>query len=172
MIFKLADWYSDAYHKLGPEETGEVIDHEFIMVSKDLLKSDAYRFTSQFVITHEVFLLSQISENEVLVEMSKYVMDWYDATNNKVEFTWHLLTFDGENTSFVQVENPFPAANVSQCLTFDGGKTYYCSGSFTSDDGQYNGGVFIYDCETDEITPVLLAGGEIRSVANFRSVGY
>jgi hypothetical protein len=169
MIFKLSDRYSDAYHKQGPEEEGEAIDHEFIMVSKDLHKSDAYRFTTQFVIKYEVFLLSQISENEVLVEISETIVDWY-GTDNRVEFAWRLLTFDGENTSFAQIENPFPAADISQCLTFDGGKTYYCSGGFASGN-QYNSGLFIYHCESDEITPILLAGDEILSVANFRSVG-
>ncbi|MDR0380651.1 MAG: hypothetical protein LBH86_01465 [Oscillospiraceae bacterium] len=103
--------------------------------------------------------------------MAETVVDWY-GTNDRAEFTYHLLTFDEENTSFVQIETPFPAADVYQCLTFDGGKTYYCSGGFATDDRQYHRGLFIYDCESDEVTPILLAGDEIMSVANFRSVGY
>jgi hypothetical protein len=53
-IFKLADRYSDAYHKQSPEEPGAAIDFEFIMASKDLHKSDAYRFITQYTIENQV----------------------------------------------------------------------------------------------------------------------
>ncbi|MDR0380652.1 MAG: hypothetical protein LBH86_01470 [Oscillospiraceae bacterium] len=54
VIYKQADWYSDAYHATGLGEDGTAIDFEFIMASEDLHKSDAYRFTAQFVIKYEV----------------------------------------------------------------------------------------------------------------------
>jgi hypothetical protein len=165
LYFKLSDRDSEAYHS-----TEGSIDYNFTMVSKNLKKSDAV-FTTQFTALQQIEFLTQISENVVLVRSTETTLDLY-GTDDRVEFPYYQLAFDGENTSFVQIEDPFPAAlYVSQCLTFDGGETYYCRGAFSLDGVPYYDGLFIYDCDIDEITPILLPGDESLSVANFRSVG-
>jgi hypothetical protein len=171
LYFKLSDRDSDAYHS-----TEGAIDHNFIMISKDLKKSDTI-FTTQFTALQQISFLTQISEGTVLVKFIEIVSIFEDPVSKSGfiedigEERYYHLTFDSGHTSFVEIENPFPAAtSVTQCLTFDGGKTYYCCGSFLLDNVRRSG-LFIYDCDTDEITPILLSGDEIMSVANFRSVG-
>jgi len=174
LYFRLSDRYSDGY--TGHEEA---IDYNFTMVSTNLKKSDS--FTEQFMAAHQIGFLTQVSENVVLVQSTETIWDEStltfddDGTITGGGFvyadTYYHLTFDGENTSFIEIDNPFHRAlKVVQALTFDGGETYCCLGYYFMNNYEYEG-VFIYDCETDEITPILLTDDRTNSIANFRAVG-
>lgn len=165
LYFKLTDRYSDGY-----TNHENAIDYNFIMVSENLRKTDK-TFTTQFMADTQVGFLTQISNNVVLAKLNETIFD-ESIPGFVVKDTYYLLTFDDNHSSFVQIDNPFPAASeITQALTFDGGRTYYCIGYYSVNDTKYSESLFIYDCETDEITPIILTGDDILSIANFRSVG-
>jgi hypothetical protein len=164
LYFKLSDRYSDGY--TGHEEA---IDYNFVpIVSADLKKTDDI-FTTQLMATHQIGFFFFFSENVILVKLTETIWDESIPSFISVD-TYYHLTFDDENTSFIEIDNPFPkASGIVQALTFDGGKIYYCRGYYSVDDEE---AMFTYNCETDEITYVLAENDGIISVANFRVVGF
>ena len=166
VYFKLMDRYSDGY-----TSHEEAIDYNFTLVSSAELKKVNALFTTRYMAERQVKFLTQISKDVTLVKLYDTIFD-ETISSFITQDIYYRLTLDGEKSTFVQIDNPFPSASeITQALTFDGGKTYYCIGYYSANDTQYSECLFIYDCETDEITPILSEYDGLLSVANFRSVG-
>jgi len=164
LYFKEDDRYSDGY-----TSHEEAIDYNIVMVQTDLKKSSDI-YTTQFTADYQISFLTQVSENTVLMRLFKTTID-ESILDFIHEESYYYLTFDDGNSLLTHIDNPFPNAVVAQALTFDGGKTYYCRGYYTDDNENMLGdSLFIYDCETHEITPILTGGDGIIGVANFRVV--
>lgn len=174
LYFKDEDRRSDEYHR-----SEKAIDYHFTLLP--LLVSNAYRtFTESFMVDKNVIFLTQITQNEVLVMIDEV---GYDERTEVYDdgmlvgggfthtYAYYHLVYKDSDIAMYEIENPFHNADyISQCLTFDEGKTYYCRGGFTFNGITYNSSLFIYDTETHSIVPILTDYDDIISVANFRSV--
>ncbi len=155
---------SEGYHSFE-----DAIDNYIAVVSDDLQKKPSEIFSALFTAAQEIEWVTQLTEQEFLVQVR--------VTDIEAEVgfpTWHdhyTLILNGDESTFEKIETPFPnASSINHCLTIDGGKTYFCTGRFTNDNGLDERGLFIYNCETDGITPIL-TDSETGHVVSFVAVG-
>lgn len=124
------------------------IDHYLAATSKDLVKDKNRIFTHRAKINEmNMSAAVQLSENEFLVTMD-------NAPHSDV-IEYYSLVFGEDETTFTKVDCPYPDSDyVINLYTIDGGKTFFF---YLYGDRRGNpNGVYSYDTETDELTPVLL----------------
>ena len=140
------------------------IDHYLTVTSKDLVKDKNKSFTHRARIDEmNMDAAVQISENEFLVTME-------NAPHSDV-IEYYSLVFGEDGTTFTKVDCPYPDSDyVMNLYTIDGGKTFFFY-LYGDRRGNLNG-VYSYDTETDELTPVLLNDEKTKGhYVNFSIVG-
>lgn len=141
------------------------IDHYLTLVSSESLQKSEKIFTHRARIDEfNMMGAVQLSENELLVTMINQVY-----TEESPEY--YLLVFEEDKTTFTKTECPYPHADyVSNLYTIDGGKVFFFylyNDYFGNPDGVYS-----YDTETKELSPILLNDSKTNGrYVNFSIVG-
>lgn len=106
----------------------------------------------------------QISENEILVTMA----NWFNSNECR---EYYSLVFGEDETTFTKIDCPYPYADyVANLYTVDEGKTFYFY--LYGDHFGNPPGVYSYDTENEELTPILLNDAETNGhYINFSIVG-
>ena len=141
------------------------IDNYVALVSDNLLKDPDKIFTHSAKVTDRNMISAvQISDNELIVTME-----------NKIEFDliqkYYLLVFGEDETTFTEIDCPYPHADyVANLCTIDEGKTFYFY--LYGDHFGNPSGIYSYDTESEELTPILLNDPETNGhYVNFSIVG-
>lgn len=155
---------SPAYHAFEME-----INTYIALIDRDLTKTHV--FPVSLLLGQFIDDAVQISENELLVERTDDIFN--DATGELItERRFYSLLFNADGTAtFTPTESPFPVEKVRKhgYRTVDGGKTWYL---ILGDKGDADGGLYTYDSETKELTPILLNDPAVEGyVINFSIVG-
>ena len=140
------------------------------LVNNDLKKDSDKVFSINLRVGDFIQGAVQISENELLVE--RFIEYLNDDKLDTISRIYYSLVFkENGETTFTEVEPPFPLENVRSngYQTVDGGKTWY----LIFDKGNsYQPGLYAYDTETKELTPILLHdSASAGHVVNFSIVG-
>lgn len=141
------------------------IDNYVALVSDNLLKDTDKVFTHSAKVTDMNMVSAvQISDNELIVSME-----------NLLEFgavrEYYSLVFGEDETTFTKIDCPYPYADyVVNLYTVDEGKTFYFY--LYGDHFGNPPGVYSYDTENEELTPILLNDAETNGhYINFSIVG-
>jgi len=156
--------YSTEYHRFESE-----INTYIALVNDDLTKVPNRTFSISLLIGHFIDNAVQISENELLVERTD---DSTDSGEYIRKRSFYSLVFEADGkTTFTSVEPPFPAEEVRSkgYRTVDGGKTWYL---ILGEKNSTEAGLYAYDTETEELTPILLNDPSAEGyIINFSIIG-
>lgn len=151
--------------------SGIAIDCHIALMSADLLKKEDDIFTIRLESCSEIDWVTQVSEREFLVQMSEWVDLWWELDCEPYRYEQYSLVMDRENSAFTRIDTPFPNVYlVRDCITLDGGKTFYCYGYLNKTDTEHS--FFIYDCTNGEITTIIRGetDGTGGRVVNFKVI--
>ncbi len=169
---KFVSIYQNERERYDPEYLrGEKEINTYISIAgKNLVRDPEKTFAISMSAHSNIQNAAIISENEILIGRTD---NNYDAPPEEItSYSFYSLVF-GENgeTSLTETEPPFPMEKLygKHYKTPDNGKTWFIKYGVESDP---EGGVYLYDTETEELTPVLLndinTGGH---AVNFSIVG-
>lgn len=141
------------------------MDNYVALVSNNLLKDPDKIFVHSAKVTDMNMVSAvQISDNELIISME-----------NLIEFgsvrEYYSLVFGKDETTFTKIDCPYPNTDyVANLYTIDEGKTFYF---YLYGDRLGNPpGIYSYDTESEELTPILLNAPEINGhYINFSIVG-
>lgn len=142
--------YSTEYHRFETEIVTNVA-----LVKSTLTKDSEKIFQISLPLGSFIDNAVQLSENELLVERRD---DYFDEDVGELlsNQSFYLLTFENNGkTSIAKTTPPFPVDNLNWrgYRTPDGGKTWYL---LLGDKISQTGGLYSYDVETEELTPIIL----------------
>lgn len=142
------------------------LEHHLALLSKDMVKDPDKIFTySSRADEMRMIAAVQISDDELLVTMENN----YFYVDQPREY--YSLVFGEDETTFTRTECPYPHADyVANLYTVDEGKTFYFY--LYGDHFGNPPGIYSYDTESEELTPILLNDPETNGhYINFSIVG-
>lgn len=142
------------------------IDNYVALVSDNLLKDPDKIFTHSAKVTDRNMISAvQISDNELIVTMENNFF-YVDQPRE-----YYSLVFGEDETTFTEIDCPYPHADyVANLCTIDEGKTFYFY--LYGDHFGNPSGIYSYDTESEELTPILLNDPETNGhYINFSIVG-
>lgn len=142
------------------------LERHLALLSKDMVKDSDNIFTcSSRADEMRMIAAVQISDNELLVTMENTFF-YVDQPRE-----YYSLVFGEDGTTFTKTECPYPHADyVANLYTIDEGKTYYFY--LYGDRFGNPPGIYSYDTESEELTPILLNDPETNGhYINFSIVG-